>query len=48
MNDIGFNRFRIELLEDYPCSDLYALRRREGNFIREIGTLNMVDAGRSK
>jgi hypothetical protein len=47
MNEIGFERFRIELIEDYPCQDRYQLRQREGNFIREIGTLNKVIAGRS-
>ncbi len=40
MNEIGFERFRIELIEDYPCNDKYQLRQREGHFIREMGTLN--------
>lgn len=47
MNEIGSERFRIELIEDYPCQDKYQLRQREGHFIREIGTLNKVIAGRS-
>ena len=46
MNEIGFERFRIQLIEEYPCEDKYQLRQREGHFIREIGTLNMVVAGR--
>ena len=46
MNEIGFNRFRIELIEEYPCDDKYQLRQREGYFIREMGTLNQVIAGR--
>jgi hypothetical protein len=41
MNEIGFERFRIELIEDFPCQDKYQLRQREGHFIRELGTLNM-------
>ncbi len=40
MNEIGFERFRIELIEDYPCTDKYELRQRETYYIREIGTLN--------
>jgi hypothetical protein len=46
INEIGFNRFRIELIEDYPCTDKYQLRQREGHFIREMGTLNILIAGR--
>ena len=46
MNEIGFERFRIELIENYPCDDIYQLRQREGYFIREIGTLNEKVAGR--
>ena len=40
MNEIGFNRFRIELIENCPCEDVYQLRQREGVFIRLYGTLN--------
>jgi group I intron endonuclease len=40
MNEIGFERFRIQLIEDYPCEDLYQIRQREGFWIRQIGTLN--------
>ena len=40
MREIGNDRFRIELIEDYSCEDKYQLRQREGYFIREIGTLN--------
>ena len=48
MNQIGFERFRIELIEEYVCQDKYQLRQREGHFIREIGTLNKNIAGRTK
>ena len=46
MNEIGFDRFRIELIEDYPCEDKYQLRQREGHYIRQIGTYNRWIAGR--
>ena len=48
MNEIGFERFRIELIEDYPCQDKYQLIQREGHFIREFGTLNKKIEGRTK
>ena len=48
MNEIGFERFRIELIEEYQCTDKYELRQKEGHFIREIGTLNKIIAGRTK
>ena len=48
MNEIGFERFRIQLIEDFPCSDKYELRQREGFYIRQMGTLNMKVAGRTK
>ena len=47
MNEIGFERFRIQLLEDYPCEDLYQLHQREGYYIRTMGTLNLLIAGRN-
>ena len=46
INEIGFERFRIQLIEEYVCEDKYQLRQREGHFIREIGTLNKKIAGR--
>ena len=45
MNELGFERFRIQLIENYPCEDIYQLRQREGFYIRQIGTLNMRLAG---
>ncbi len=48
MNEIGHTGFRIQLIEDYPCEDIYQLRQREGHFIREMGTLNLVIAGRTR
>ena len=36
MIDIGIDKFYIELVENYPCNDVYELRAREGYYIREI------------
>jgi hypothetical protein len=30
MNELGFERFRIQLIEIYPCEDIYQHRQREG------------------
>ena len=48
MNELGVDNFYIELIENYPCNDVYELRAREGYYIREIGTLNTKVAGRSQ
>ena len=48
MNEIGYERFRIELIENYPCQDKYQLIQREGHYIRELGTLNKRIEGRSQ
>ena len=48
MNEIGFERFRIELIEEYSCQDKYQLTQKEGHYIREIGTLNKRIEGRTK
>ena len=47
MNEIGFYRFRIQLIEEYPCEDKYQLRQKEGQYIRQLGTLNKIIAGRT-
>ena len=44
-NDWG--NWRIYLFELYPCNSIEELRRREGEVIREIGTLNKEIAGRT-
>ncbi len=36
----GFDRFRIQLIEDFPCEDLYQLRQRQGHNIRELKAIN--------
>ena len=38
----------IELYELYPCENKSELCKREGEIIKEIGTLNIVIAGRSR
>ncbi len=37
----------IELHEKYPCNYKVELRRREGQVIREIGSINKIIAGRT-
>jgi vacuolar-type H+-ATPase subunit H len=37
----------IELYEEYPCKNKYQLRRREGELIRQIATINKVIPGRT-
>ena len=46
-NEIGIENFYIELIEDCPCETLEQLRKREGHYIREMGTLNGLIAGRT-
>ena len=47
-NELGIKNFYIELIEDYPCESLEQLRRKEGHYIREMGTLNHYIAGRTR
>ena len=47
MNEIGDTRFRIQLICDYPCEDKYQLKQKEGEYIRNLGTLNKQIAGRT-
>jgi glucosamine 6-phosphate synthetase-like amidotransferase/phosphosugar isomerase protein len=48
MNDIGFDRFYIKLIEEYPCENYTQLLAREGHYIREMGTLNKKIEGRTR
>jgi len=41
------NNWKIELYENYPCNKREELARREGEIIRQIGTLNKNIAGRN-
>ena len=45
MRELGIEIFYIELYEDFPCERKEQLEKREGEVIREIGTLNRVIAG---
>ena len=41
-----WDNWYIELYEEYPCNNRQELERREGQVIREIGTINKFIAGR--
>ena len=47
MRELGVENFYIELMEKYPCSDVEELRAKEGEWIRQIATLNSRVAGRT-
>ena len=47
MMEYGIENFYIELIEAYPCENNEELRKREGHYIREFGTLNKRMAGRT-
>ena len=40
MRELGVENFYIELLEECACETIEQLRKREGELIREFGTLN--------
>jgi hypothetical protein len=48
MNETDINDWFIELHEDCPCERKEILNKREGEVIREIGSLNKKIAGRTK
>ena len=45
MKHVGDENFYIKLIEDYPCEGKEQLLKREGEFIRECGTLSTFNAG---
>ena len=45
--EYGFENFYIELIENYPCECKEELVAREGYWIRQIGSLNAIVAGRT-
>ena len=47
MNELGEQNFYIELIEEYPCENIEQLRRKEGEWIRKMATLNTKIAGRT-
>ena len=40
MKEIGVEHFYIELIKEAPCENIEQLRAIEGQYIRELGTLN--------
>ena len=48
MASVGVQNFYIELLENYPCNSKDELHKREGEYIRQMATLNKNIAGRNK
>jgi hypothetical protein len=48
MNETDINDWYIELYEDCVCERKEQLNKREGEIIRQIGTLNKNIAGRTK
>ena len=48
MNELGYEHFYIELIKLFPCGCKDELHAEEGQWIRNIGTLNKFVAGRSK
>ena len=47
VNKTNWDNWFMELYEDYPCESKEQLNKREGQIIREIGTLNKQVAGRT-
>ena len=43
-----WNDFYIELYENYPCKSKEELNKREGEIIRQIGTMNVKISGNNK
>ena len=48
MKEIGTEHFYIELIEKHPCDCKEELFKKEGEWIRKIGTLNGYIAGRTR
>ena len=47
MNEYGFDKFFVELIEEYPCNSKIELGAGEGHWIKERGTLNKIIQGRT-
>ena len=47
MNEIGMENFYIELIENHSCKNKEELFKKEGEWIRKIGTLNGQIQGRT-
>jgi len=47
MKELGADNFYIELLEECPCESLQDLRKKEGEWVRAVGTVNQNIPGRT-
>ena len=47
-SELGFDKLFIDLLEEFPYDDKQQLRNREGEYIKQLGTLNTQVAGRTQ
>jgi hypothetical protein len=48
MREFSLDNFYIELYENFECNNIEELKTREGEIIRQIGTLNKSIAGRTQ
>ena len=48
INEIGIEKFKIELIENFPCNNNKELEQKEGEYIRQLGTLNKHIEGRTR
>ena len=48
MKEFDKDEIFIELIEEYPCDNAEQLKKKEGEHIRRIGTLNNRIAGRTR
>ncbi|EKX31430.1 hypothetical protein GUITHDRAFT_149306 [Guillardia theta CCMP2712] len=48
MRQHGVDKWKIELYERFPCSNRTELRKKEGDIIKQIGTLSSIVSGRDK
>ena len=48
MKNVGTENFYIELIENYRCSSKEELNKKEGEYIRQMGTLNYQVSGRTR
>jgi group I intron endonuclease len=49
MRQHGIDNFSIELICKYDCDSILALRKKEGHYIEQLGTLNQKrETGRTK
>ena len=48
MNELGVDKFYIELIKESPCESVEQLRAIEGEYIRQMATLNARIEGRTQ